>query len=313
MATHILQNLRRAVAGAIGAHGVFTATGGSTSTAICPTAFASTELHAGSFPYVWLYVPGATGTAQRRIKKDGLTNTTTGTITLDGTLTTAISNGTVFELFGRLPASQAAAGVGGAAVRGIHECINETLKRVLVTRVVTITLTSGTRDYSLASIAGLDRPERLVEVRVTNADGSSRNVVDRYEGPHRWTFQDNVEGPNLHFHAPWTFTSGTYTLNVECRVPAFNHIRVSGTWASSTVGLVNESDACGDDEDEIMTGSLAFAYQALAATSYGADYARFAPLAETTMAEFKAKPGYIELGTSPQPAPPARSRSGAAA
>jgi hypothetical protein len=266
------QSLRRKLAQEIGPFGAFTASNAlaSTTYAECAGAFDSTELPSSAFAYEWFLRTGSTNVAQRRIKKDGL-NSGAGRITFDGPLDTAIEFGTTFELFGRLPATTSQTAGGTAVVMGLLECLNEALRHILVKDIVSLTITSGTYDFLLPT--WLDSADRLLEIREPNALGTGRTRVWR-----PWRLDEQVDGNILHFDSPWHFSSGTSSLELHVLRPASTRIQVAGNWTDSTVGLANDSDVCGSDENAIVTVAKVAAYRTLRETRTGADRKRYAEL-----------------------------------
>jgi hypothetical protein len=258
---------RRKLAQELGGFGVFTATGGSSTTLVCAAAFQSTELPASNLAYAWVYVPGGTGAKQRRVKAGGL-DPATGTITVDAAFGASIANGTVFELHSRLPAvREPVADQGVANVLGVQECLNLALRHILVEDdTLSLALVNLQRDYSLSSWAWLDRAERLLQVREPTADGAAYEPIWR-----TYEFREGVAGNTLHFPRPYRFSSGSYSVKLVALRPGDTKIKVGGVWGDSTTGYANETDEAGPDLNALVTVGKAFAYQTLRDARRGTD------------------------------------------
>lgn len=286
-----LTTARQKLALETGPSGVFTATAGSTTTATCTAAFQSTELPASALAYAWVFVPGiSTTNRQRRVKADGL-NASTGVITLDGALGGAIANGTVIEITTVLPSVRDASASNGAAwIPGLHECLNRGLDRLLVTQSdYALALTNGQYDYPLPAFLN-NRPERLLRVLQLNATGTG--YVDAAERGHAWEVREGANGSVLHFVNPYRF-SGSFSNRLVVRRPASGFIRVGGTWGDSTIGLVNESDECGVDLDELMVSAKVFTFLAQRDTSANsAEWERWDAAYRAQLEVARALPNY---------------------
>lgn len=278
-----------------GAFGVFTATGGSNTTLVCPGAFAESILPTSALAYAWIYVPGATFPKQRRVTATGL-NAGSGTITVDGAFGAPVANGSVFEVHGLFPAMREASADSGMTSRpGLRELINQALRMILVPDVLSITLQTNQRDYALGAYPWLDRPERIVALREPNLDATTTRPSWRH-----WELREDVDGQILHVPQPWRFSSGSYVASLQVLRPADTKIRASGVWGDSTVGLVNDPDEAGPDIQAVVTVAAALAYRWLAARG-GARAAAYGALYEATMAT-AAKIRYFDAGLAPAPA-----------
>lgn len=277
---------RRKLAQELGLFGIFTATGGSTTTLVCGNAFGSTELPTDALAYAWILVPSITASAarQRRVKKAGLDGTT-ATITVDGSFASAVANGTIFEVHCRLPGVRDAEATESiSTMLGVHECINLALRHLLVVDdAQTISLVTAQRDYSLSSLTYLDRPERLLDVRQLDATGASYVSTWR-----TWEFRESAAGSVLHFPSPFRFASGSYSAKLVTLRPA--DTLISG--ASSSVGLIDEGDTAVPDVNSVVKGGKVFAYRALRDARKGPARAHYAGLYEEAVADFRKCRGY---------------------
>lgn len=272
-----LTNYRRALGQELGGFGVYTATGGTTTTLVCASAFRSTELPADHLAYAWIYLPGvasASDPRQRRVKKDGLTPGT-GTITVEDAFGAAVTAGIVFEVSARLPLTRepSAAASGVTTEMGLNECINLGLRHLLIRDdSPTLSLVNGQRDYSVSGIAYLDRASRLEDVRQLSPLGT--DYVSTWRP---FEFRESAAGNVLRFPKPFRFSSGSYSVKLVTLRPASTRIND----ADSTVGLTAESDTAEPDTNDVVTVALAYAYRALRDSRRGVDRAKYAGLYET--------------------------------
>lgn len=273
---------RRKLAEMLGHPPPFTASSGSTSTLVSVAPFKSTLLPVTAFQQAWVFVPGGTGVRQRRIASIA---PGTGTITLDDVLGGAVGTGTAFEIHPRMPAiGENLTSESEATTVSQHQCLNMALRHILVPDdSQTITLINGQRDYSVSGIVGLDRPGRLLDVRQPDALGTSYIST-----PKLYEFRESGAGNTLHFPAPFRFPSGSYTLKLVVERPA--DTLISG--ATSTVGLVNESDTAVPDVNAVATLALAFAYRALREARTGGARARWDALYEAQIRAGRRVKGY---------------------
>lgn len=277
--------LRRALARALGAPAPFTAASGSTTTLVCVAPFRSTELPDNALANAWIYCPSITAPKQRRVKAAGLAGGS-GTITVDDPFGAAVGNGTVFEVHPRLPAiGESSALHAEATLPGLHDCLNMALRHLLVQDdSQTIALVDGQRDYNVGLLgAFLDRPERLLDVRVLDASGDG--YVSTW---HTFEFRESGAGNSIHFDQPFRFKSGGWSMIPVILRPADTLI----TGATSTVGLVAEDDTSVPDVNATITGALAFAYRALRDNRTGADRARYHALYEQQVRLFRRVHNY---------------------
>lgn len=239
--------------------GVYTTTSAGSTSTLISTQFKSTLLPADYLDGCWVFVPTATAPRQRRMPKSGLT-VASGTLTVDDVFGSAIGSGVDFEVSARLPlVNEGPAGMGGSSLMG---CLNLGLGHLWVPGAETLALVTGQNAYSLASWAYIDRPERLVGVRQTGADGTSRIPTTR-----SWELRGDPDdaGYEIHFAQPFVFT-GSQSVYLVTRQPADRKIRVGGTWTlvADGRGLSAESDESGVDLTTATTAALVFCYRALA-------------------------------------------------
>lgn len=283
-----LDTARRKLGQELGPYGVFTASGGSTTTLHSNALFQSSELPADFQAYVWAYVPTSAQPRLRRIKRDGL-DAAAGILTVDGIFGTPVSAGMVFELSSKLPpAREPVANIGEATWLGLNEAANLALRHILVPDdALELALVTNQRDYSLSTWSWLDREDRLVDVRQLDALGTTYVPT-----PHTWEFREGARGSTLRLLQPFRFSSGAYSVKLDVLRPADTLIKVGGTWGDSTVGLVNESDEAGADLNQIIPVALAFCYRALRDRSRGLSANTYATLYERQVREARRVRNY---------------------
>lgn len=126
---------------------------------------------------------------------------------------------------------------------GIHSLLNRALGTMRFTRTLEIAVTGATRLLSLAAYPWVTKQSMLGQVRgpAASDEDALLTVVDDCKIVMR------SEIPYLLL--PWAVSGGN--LYVDMYAPRNTWIRVSGTWATSTVGLVNETDECTGKLEEI--------------------------------------------------------------
>lgn len=249
-----LTQARRAILEGLGRGGVYTSTGaGSTSTVVCST-FKSTELPTDHLAYAWLHVPSASSPRQRRVKQTGLAPGT-GTITVDDVFGSSIGSAIDFELSPLLPPIDG--GVKGMAM-SLNQCANEAARHLCFQDEISVTITTNATLSLTTWASWLDRAERLVAILEPSPFGEAPIDASWRE----IEFDRDAEAPTLRIKRRFGVATGTLTLKVLR--PADSWIAVGGTWAESTVGLVNESDIAKPDLRHFREAGLVFAYQTLA-------------------------------------------------
>lgn len=277
-----LDAARRALGKEIGGMASFTATGGSTTTAIIPSVFDSDSLPASALAHAWLFGPTVVAPQQRRINADGLTPTN-GTITLDGALGSAVTASMLVEIHSRLPAtSQPVTANGLALVLGLHEALNLALRHLLLLgHSYALSVASGTHEFTLPS--WLDRPSRLVDVRDPNALGTGMRSTHRL-----WEFRRGSAGTNtIYFREPYPAAG---EVELVTNRPA--DTLISG--ADSSAGLVAEADTCEPALNDLVKVAKAFCYQALRDTRRGASALDYGELYANQIRVARTAYGYDE-------------------
>ena len=195
---------------------------------------------------VYAYLLTATP-QQRQVVKNGLnssnvagdvTNLTgdtrqAATVLLNNNLSAVLPISTVVELHPRCPV------LPDAFVAGLHWCINKALNVMRWTDTLTVTGT-GALTVSLASYP-ITQEAQVGGVYKPAASSSAARVP---YGAGRGSLR--FDGDTVALDLPYALASGA-TLEVDIYRPLGSWIKVSGVWATSTTGLVNETDECMGD------------------------------------------------------------------
>lgn len=212
----------------------------------------ASEIPSTSRDYQWTYVPSTA--EQRRIVKNGysgynaasdvLTGQNAGAnayvvgyVTVDRAHASTLSAAIEAEILGRFPVTSY------EDMPGLHWSLNEALQVMHWPRKETVTGNGTQRIDVSSSFAWLKRPDQLI--RVFDVDPTS-GEPDTMKG-RAWLEPD---GEKMYLHIPRAVTSGA-TFTIQVRRPCHTWIKVSGTWATSTVGLVNETDEALPEVDRV--------------------------------------------------------------
>lgn len=125
---------------------------------------------------------------------------------------------------------------------GIHSLLNRALGTMRFTRTLEIAVTGASRLLSLAAYP-VTKQSQLGQVRGPAAtdEDALLSIIDGC----RIVFRSEVP----YLLLPWAVSGGN--LYVDMYFPRSTWIKVSGTWAASTVGLVSETDECTGKLEEI--------------------------------------------------------------
>lgn len=189
----------------------------------------------------WLY--NVTKGTQRRVRTNGYAPST-GTLTFDPTATSASAADRI-ELTGLFPGTVPPF----SADANYNAIINTAAGKILFPSWVSPTISPGTHNRTLFSYLWLDRPERL-GWPFPQPDGSPHPLLmepapfgDGWVSAdwRRPTLRFDVGTLTLELGVPYTAgSSGSLRLNVMR--PVNTWVAVGGTFADSSVGMVNESD-----------------------------------------------------------------------
>lgn len=278
---------RRKLGELVGPYGVFTATGGSTTTVQYTSPFQSSELPSNAFAYQWLYIPATA--VVRRITATGL-NGTTGTLTADGGLGMTVVLGTIFELSARLPpARDSGANIANTFYLSLNDALNLGARHLLADQDdLAVSLVSGQRDYDLSAYGWLDRSERLVDVRTLDPLGGSYLSTSKH-----WALRSNGKGSALHLMTPYRFSSGSYSLRLVVKRPADTLIKVGGvTWTETTGGATGDTDEYPLELNQLLPVALVYVYASLRDRNRGPSAARYQALYEQQVREARRVRNY---------------------
>lgn len=221
------------------------------------------EIPPTAYDYQWTYAPASA--EQRRVVKNGYSaynaavdvltghNASAdayivGYLTVDRAHATTLAGNSTVEILGRFPATSY------EELPGLHWAINEALQVMHWPRKESVT-GDGTRRIDVSSsFPWLKRDEQLI--RVFRPDGNDGTGPQPMPGK-TWLEPD---GEKVYLHIPESVAS-TATFTIQVRRPCHTWIKASGTWATSTVGLVNETDEALPEVDRVT----AVAYWMLAA------------------------------------------------
>ncbi len=214
----------------------------------------SAEIPSTAKDFQWMYAPASA--EQRRIVKNGynafnaasdvLTGHNSGAnayivgyLTADRNFASTLAANMTVEVLGRFPVNSY------EEMPGLHWAINEALQVMHWPFKLSVTGVANQFRYDLSSSASwLKRPEQIIRVyRPDGNDGRGPQVMPGKV----WIEPD---GEKTYLHIPESVPTGT-TFYVQVRRPSSTWIRVGGTWATSTVGLVNETDEALPEVDRV--------------------------------------------------------------
>lgn len=161
-----------------------------------------------------------------------------GYVTNDRAYATTPSANETIEILGRFPA------LASEEMPGLHWAINEALAVIHWPRKESVTADGTNRIDVSSSFPWLKRPEQLIEV--FGVDPNNGYGPQPMQGK-KWLEPD---GEKMWLHIPERITSGSI-FTIQVRRPTNTWIRVSSVWATSTVGLVNETDEALPDVDRV--------------------------------------------------------------
>ncbi len=218
-------------------------------------ASASVNLSAGRYNGKWIaHIFNSTGLIQQsQVRKDSWVPST-GTVSVEPGWV-APSALDQFELTGLFPVDNPPF-VGDTSYRSL---LNAALRKLLVPDRVTIAITTS-QSYSLTSIPGLDRPERLLAVLEPGPTGGVP-VDAAFRRPR---LVRDAQGAVLILDVPFITASGSLTLDILRPADTVIATLAGGSvFADSTSGFVNDFDQAKPDVAEIVEVGLAEAFRAL--------------------------------------------------
>ena len=222
------------------------------------------DLPSGQYDNAWAYVP-ALG-VQRRIPRNGytaaavasdvtdqvsMTSDYVGVITVAQPFTAALNANQYVELSTRLPILDA------RGLAGVHTILNRALRRMAMPSRIALTGVSGQTRYSLSSYPWITKQDQLIRV----IDTEDVSGVD--PRPLRGNHRIRISNQTAYLILDNNITTGT-AFSVDLWRPIGSWIKVGGTWAESTAGLVNESDEAQVDPDNLAIVAYYYACDELA-------------------------------------------------
>jgi hypothetical protein len=216
-------------------------------------------------------------------------STPVGYVTLARSFAATLTAGTNFELHTPLPPVSDDDGM-----TSILSFLNRACDTMVRPRRVSIAGVTGQTRYDLSSY-GVNRREQVGAVYAPETDAT----IEPYPmDDGAWGVREDGEKLYLCLYgAPW----GTgFTFNVDLSLPLSAWVKVGATWATSTVGLVNESDQVAGDVGEIVLVSSYLAYDELANDDAMAERGSWAKLRDRFAAAATPLMQYAPLPVAPQ-------------
>lgn len=215
------------------------------------------------FNSAWVYLPALP--AQRRVAKNGfkpsqaaddVTNSSgsdqkVGVLIFERALQAVLAANQVFEVHTRLPVTDA------DGLPGLHSCLNRALRTLRIPDRISISGVSNQYRYDLSAYPWLTHQAQLAGTW----DYEAISGMDPWGLPGRSRLRFDAQTQYLILDTPVP-TGQTFYIDVYR--PAYSWIKVSSTWANSTVGLVNESDEAAVDVNILTLVAAYFAAEALA-------------------------------------------------
>lgn len=180
------------------------------------------------------YAPNNTAAA---VTDHASTTVIVGYVTLERALGAVVPAATIGELHGHP--------VLDDGTDGVHSLLNRALAVMRHTKTITVT-PNGTRRIEVTSQPWLTKQSMLGQVlgpAGTYADAMDRTTIGEA--------LLQIDGEKTYLILPYGPGASDGSLYVDVFMPRKNWIKVSGTWGTSTAGLVNETDECTGNEREI--------------------------------------------------------------
>jgi hypothetical protein len=221
---------------------------------------ATTDTDADFYQGGYIYHPASP--QQRRVVDNGFidsvdaddvlnagTSTQVGYFIVGRDFGVAIPPDTVMEYHPLLPVLNA------DRLPGVHTLINRALRSMRWVRRISFTGNAGDR-YTLAAYPEITQDAQVAAAYMAES-GSLTEPSSLYGGARlRW------DG-NTAYLLTGQIQSSSQTFTVDFNIPASAWIETGGTWAASTVGLVNETDEAMPPVDQVVTVARYFAFDAL--------------------------------------------------
>lgn len=244
--------------------------------------------HASMANYAWIYI-SSTG-EQRRIVERGFNSHATastvltgqnasadsyivGYYTVDRAFSTTLAADTDVEVLSTFPV------LSNETLPGLHWAINEALQVIPWPMKISITGVSDQSRYDVAAtMPWLKHTSQLI--RVFRPEDDAARGPDPMRGP---AYIEH-DGEKTYLEIPEPVNTGE-TFTVQVLRPASTWIRVNGTWADSTVGLVSNSNEALPEIDHVTTVAYAILARQMARKGpkpQSEEWAKEADMAEET-------------------------------
>lgn len=225
-----------------------------------------TDFPEGAWDNATLFVP-STG-EERRIVVNGytpsiaasdltdqslLTTTYTGYAYVERPFATYVAANLSVEKHTKLPVLNS----DSRGLLGIHEILNRALSVMVTPSRITLTAVSGQEAYTLAAFPWLTRQDQLIRAVAYESVSGVENL------PLGGSNRIRIDGQTVYFVTTGRPTAGD-DFYLDVWRPRSSWIKVSGTWADSTAGLVNESDEADVNPNELSLVAYYFACDTLA-------------------------------------------------
>lgn len=251
-----LANLRRLLSQKLNGYQLATTTSLAPNTTSIVCTDLAGGLDANEYRLAWV-MPTTTGSVDpataaqqiRRVVEQGL-NLTSGALTVSAAFSEAVKSGVDVEIHTMLPPTTR------NRVLGLRECLNLALAECWFPQRLPITGVAGSPSYSLSAYA-----EWLEADMVDELYGPA---LDSTLTPFPWPgFGPLANAEALTLQVSPTFAAGAAAL-AEITRPGDTYVRTGGVWATSTTGLVFDTDECLFQPGFLVEVALYHAYMALA-------------------------------------------------
>lgn len=224
------------------------------------------DLNTSEFDHGWLYLPSVP--EQRPIATRGytqsvlaseasdqaaLTSTYTAAVTLRRPWTTLVTANQDIELHAKIPPLDD----DERSLAGLHTLLNRALGVMGVPKRINIAAVSNQHAYSLAAYPWITRQDQLIRAVAYQPTSGFE------QAPLGGTNTIRIDG-NVAYFVTTGYPTAGQNFSLDVWMPRSAWIKVGGTWAASTAGLVNETDEAEVDINELSLVAYYFACDELA-------------------------------------------------
>lgn len=230
---------------------------------ICSSLIDSTPGISARYANSWIYgVPGGSSTTlsgiQRTINSFGL-DAATGTLQVTRAFGSVPATAHKWEIYWRLPAIRDDLGH-----KGLRECINEALRKMVIPCKLPITATTDKTQYLLDTDT---YPWLRDRGRISDVLSPRPLGTENYRGAGRfWDLQYDSDKAYIEFTSSPYSTGQTFYLDVKR--PACSHLKIAGTWSNQTsveAGLTLAAEEAEPPLNDLVAVARAIAFETLAA------------------------------------------------